>query len=169
MNTNKLRLGSWNIHGYKSREIGIKFHDPEFLNMIKDVDFLSLCETHMSEDNMEHLCIPDFECLDFKNKKKNPKSNTSPGGLAVFVRPHLAKIFTKIKTKDENTIWTKIKKEVSGEKEDIFVASCYLNPSQENVYGAKIEILIEDIISLKKKVELWSMVILMQEQETLTI
>ena len=85
MFTKNLRFCSWNIHDYYSREIGIKFRDPDFLNISKEVDFLGVTETHMNEDNMEHLCIPGFECLDFKNKKKNPKSNTSPGGIAVFV------------------------------------------------------------------------------------
>ena len=111
---------SWNIHGYNSREIGIKLQVPDFLNSTKIFDFIGITETRMTNENIEHLCIPGFECIGFKNQKKNPKSNTSPGGIAVFVKPHLLDLFTLIKTKDENTIWIKIKKEASGRKPRYF-------------------------------------------------
>ena len=42
----KLKCCSWNIHGYYSREIGVKFSDPDFfLSIVKEADFLGITET----------------------------------------------------------------------------------------------------------------------------
>ena len=65
-----LEFCSWNIHGLQSRQLGSKFLDPEFLNIIKNVDFLGLTETHIHGEILEDLNIPGFIRISYKNRKK---------------------------------------------------------------------------------------------------
>ena len=76
-----LEFCSWNIHGYKSRQIGTKFLDQDFLEIIKNVDFLGITETHGHEEILDELNIPGFTRISYKNREKNLKSGTSSGGL----------------------------------------------------------------------------------------
>ena len=66
-----LECCSWNIHGLQSRQLGSKLLDPEFLNIIKNVDFLGLTETHIQDEILEDLNIPGFIRISYKNRKKN--------------------------------------------------------------------------------------------------
>ena len=66
----KLKFCTWNIHGYKSRAIGNKLHNEEFLEILSDIDFIGITETHMHDDILENLSIPGFHLIDFKNRKK---------------------------------------------------------------------------------------------------
>ena len=54
---------------------------------------------------------------------------------------------------NDDAIWVKLLKEKSGESKDIFIGTCYLNPSNSRSTDQKISKLSEDIISLQKKGE----------------
>ena len=69
-----------------------------------------LTETHIHSENLEHLNIVGFRLLGYKNSKKNLKSNTAPGGIAIFVKENVFMLFTIKKTENEDIIWTKLKK-----------------------------------------------------------
>ena len=51
-----LACGYWNIHGYKSRMVGNKLNDPEFLEIIADRDIIGLGEIQSEGE----VCIPGF-------------------------------------------------------------------------------------------------------------
>ena len=127
----KLRICAWNINGYYSRAIGEKFLDQDFKRTLRDVDLVCLTETHIHSGTIEHLSIPRFQLLGYKNHKKNLKSNTAPGGIAIFCKENVANLFTILKTDDEDIVWTKLKKELIGTSHDIFIATCYLSPARE--------------------------------------
>ena len=110
MNSNKLKFCSWNINGYKSRQIGNKLHHEEFFNIVKDKDFIGVTETHMHDEILEHLSIPGFKCVKYKIQKKNLKSNTAPGGIAIFVKEYLAELFSVENTGNEDILCVKAKK-----------------------------------------------------------
>ena len=101
----KLKFCTWNIHGYTSRQIGNKLHNEDFLEIQKDVDFIGLTETHIHEEILENLSIPDFRLISYKNRNKNLKSNTASGGIAVFVRENLTKLFSVIKNDNEDMLF----------------------------------------------------------------
>ena len=145
-----LKFCSWNIHGYKSRQIGIKLLDQEFLNVIKDVDFLGLTETHIHEET-EHLNIPGFIRISYKNREKKLKSGTSSGGIAVFVREHITKLFSVMKVENQDSIWLKLKKELSGEANDIYIGTYYISPLKGKENLDKFQKLSEDVLYFQKK------------------
>ena len=122
MHFSKLNFCLWNIHGHNSREIGNKLNDKDFLNTIQNADFVGLTETHIHNEIIEKLSIPGYHRLCFKNKKKNLKSNTAPGGIAVFIKDHLFKLFSVIELGNEDVIWVKLKKELIGEDRDIYIS-----------------------------------------------
>ena len=151
MITNTLKLCAWNIHGYYSRLIGNKFEDKEFIKIFDDVDVIGITETHMHEEASDGMNIPGFHRLKFKNELKNKRSNTAPKGIAVFVKEDKKKLFSPVMMDNEDAIWIKMKKEISGEAQDIFIGTCYLNPSRGQKNDQKIAKLAEDIAELQEK------------------
>ena len=132
MISRKLKFCAWNIHGFKSREIGIKLHCEDFIKGLQDADVIGLTETHMHDETLQHLNIPGFHRLSYRNRDKNTRSNTAPSGIAVFVKKDLANLFSVVNIENEDIIWVKIRKELSGEETDIFWGTCYFSPSTEN-------------------------------------
>ena len=118
MISKKLKFCSWNIHGYMSRQVGLKLRDPDFLN------FIGLGETHVHDEIMEHLNVFGFNRIGYKNRKKKLKSKTASGGIAIFAKEDIAYLFTHVKTENGDTIWAKIKKEHTGTGRDIFIGTC---------------------------------------------
>ena len=55
-----IQVSAWNIHGYKSKIIGNKMNDVEFLGEIKDDDIVALSETHIHREIEDELIIPGF-------------------------------------------------------------------------------------------------------------
>ena len=147
----KLKFCTWNIHGYKSRQIGNKLQHDDFLEIQKDVDFIGLTETHIYDEILDKLCIPGFRLIAYKNRNKNLKSNIASGGIAVFVREKLVKLFSPIKNDNKDIVWVKIKKEISGEKSDIFIGTCYFSPSRSKGTDCKIAKLMKDISLFQSK------------------
>jgi hypothetical protein len=123
------KISFWNLHGYKSQIIGNKLADTDFLCEIQISHVVGLAETHIHDEILEDLIIPGYKLVSYKNGKKNLKSHTAPGGLAIFIKENITKYFSEIKTDDENTIWLKMKKELVGGEEDIFLGTSYLSPS----------------------------------------
>ena len=146
---NYLNFCSWNIHGHKSRQLGNKLHDENFMNVIKDQDFISLTETHIHDAILEELSIPGYKRVQYKNRKKNLRSHTAAGGIAVFVKNHMSNLLTPVQTDDDNTIWVKIKKEIAKADFDVYIGTHYMSPS--NTTNNKTLKLIEDIIAFQSK------------------
>ena len=65
-----LKIGTWNINGFFSRTIGVKFLDKDFIKSTEEVDLLCITETHAHKDTIDQLSIPGFKLLGFKNHKK---------------------------------------------------------------------------------------------------
>ena len=61
-----IRCSYWNINGHKSKVIGNKLNDPQFLKVVSDSDILSLAELHTEND----ISVPGFRILKQKIGKK---------------------------------------------------------------------------------------------------
>ena len=91
-----LNVTFWNIQGIKSKILGNKLADPDFLTEVKNADIIGLVETHIHEEILDELIIPGFVPLDFKNRPKNAKSNISSGGIAIFAKEHFQSVIQPI-------------------------------------------------------------------------
>ena len=105
----------------------------------------------MHQEILQHMSIPGFQLLRSKHREKNLKSGTAAGGIAVFVKENIKHLFNVIKIDNEDTIWVKIKKEMTGEKRDVYVGTTYLKPSSGKETSNGFLKLTENIISLKNK------------------
>ena len=149
-----IQLSSWNIHGIKSKLLGNKLSDRDFLKEIINDDILSIVETHVHNGNEEELNIPGFHCIKHKSRFKHKNSNKGSGGLAVFIKPSLLKYVLPINNTNENSIWIKIKKEIFGWTNDIFIGTVYLPPRKNsNDNSKKIFELFEEILTFQGKGE----------------
>ena len=146
------KISSWNINGYNSKLLGNKLCDVDFLNEIEGRDIVGLCETHIHESILDKLAIPGYVRVAYKNKQLKTKMNKGHGGLAVFVKEHLLRYVVPQINKNEDSIWIKIKKEILDRKEDIFLATVYINPHKSNNADAlRIHNLYEEILDFKRK------------------
>ena len=69
-----MKISVWNLNGYKSRIIGNKLSDEDFLNEIKNDAIVSIVETHIHSETTEKLCIPGFKLITEKNRLVNTRS-----------------------------------------------------------------------------------------------
>ena len=74
-----IQISSWNIHGFKSKTIGNKFVDRDFLKEIEKDDIVSILETHIHNQNENELSIPGFHCIKYKSRCKDKNTNKGSG------------------------------------------------------------------------------------------
>ena len=98
-----IKISHWNIHGVKSKTIGDKLIDDDFLNKIRDSDIIGLTELHTKEV----VSIPGYKLLKQKFREKYHKGPKISGGLAVFVKNYLQNAVQHIP--NEDSIWIKVK------------------------------------------------------------
>ena len=153
MNAQKLYMGSldcgfWNIHGHKSKVVGNKLSDPEFLNLISDRDIVGICEIHSEGE----VSIPGFKSKKQKIREKIFKGPKIAGGVGVFVREELDHLVDVVPNDNKDSIWIRLKKELSWENKDIYLGTFYVSPynTKKKNYDF-FNIVNEEISSFRKK------------------
>ena len=152
-NFNKsLNFAFWNIRGFNSKIIGKKVISQDFLREIQDYDIIGLAETHVYTAVINDLAIPGYKLINYINCERNPKSHTSPGGLALFCKEKISKYIIPLKSDNKDVIWTKIKKDVTGQDKEIYLGTLYFSPSgnKESVQK-KYQALAEDISNFQTR------------------
>ena len=81
-----VNVGNWNINGFKSKLLGNKIENKNFLSCIKKCDIIGLTETHSPKEDI--LNIPGFSDP-FSVSRPKSKNNKNSGGIAVYVRTYL--------------------------------------------------------------------------------
>ena len=65
----------------------------------------------------------------YENRAYNCRSKTAPGGLAVFCKWNLSNIFVPLQRNSKDILWVKLKKELTGLQEDVYLGTIYHSPS----------------------------------------
>ena len=125
----KIKCAYWNINGHNSKIIGDKLSDAQFLERISDSDILGLAELHANEE----VCVPGFNLIKQKIREKKFKGPKIAGGLAIFVKAEIEHLVQVIPNNNENSIWIKLGKSISGEMEDIYIGTYYVSPPNSKV------------------------------------
>ena len=142
-----LNISFWNINGYKSRIVGNKFADPDFLVEVQKCDIVGIGETHIHDEILEELSIPGFVLLKYKNRKKSTRNNKSFGGIAIFVKPEIKNIVHPIETENQDIIWLKMNKTDLKVNNDVYIGTAYISPHKGKLTESnKIQNLADDII-----------------------
>lgn len=119
----------WNIQGFKSQILGKKLISQDFRNEIQNSDIIGLAETHIHEQVLGDLDIPGYVQKHFENRKAHSNGKCGSGGLAIFCKPDISEFVTKISNDNDDTIWVKIGKNLSGKEKDTYLATCYISPN----------------------------------------
>ena len=147
-----LKISAWNINGYKSVNLGNKLQDIDFLREIKEDDIVGLSETHINDGVLDKLCIPGFKRISFRNRPLKKKSKKSYGGIAVFAKESISNMVISQKNNCQNSLWVKLKKEKTGEREDIFLGTIYMSPPKhKNKDVEDFNEIFEEIMYFKNK------------------
>ena len=119
-----LQFQPFNVEGVVNK---IKDHD--FLDRIKQYDFITLGETwvsgNISVDTEGHHCFN-------KSRKKAKKAKRYSGGISVLVKKSLRK-GVKFFSKSNRFVWWKLDKHFFNP--DIFVCSVYIPPANSKYFG----------------------------------
>ena len=115
-----LTCGYWNINGHRSKYLGDKLLDEEFLNMIKECDVIGLGEIQ----SKEKVDIPGFKCVDQKirDMKKNCVGPKIAGGLGVYVRNEVNSFVELVPNSCDDSIWIRLK------EDNIYIGTYYVSP-----------------------------------------
>ena len=111
-------------HGSKSKIIGNKLNYVEFLEEISGCDIVGLSELVIEKV----ISLPGFKFLKQKIREKIHRGPKIVGGLSVFAKEHIAHLTQVMPNKTEDSIWVKLKKDLCGEREDIFIGTFYVSP-----------------------------------------
>ena len=125
----------WNIQGYKSKILGNKLLNQEFLNEVNGCDIIGLAETRIHTQVLADLNIPGYDRKHYKNRKAHTNGKCGSGGIAIFCKPGIAKSVSIAHNRHDDVIWIKIDKGSYGGYEDTYLGTCYIPPSgnKENI------------------------------------
>ena len=84
-NIASLTCGYWNINGHRSKYLGDKLFDKEFLTIISDCDIVGLGEIQ-SEGEVD---ISGYTCIKQKIREKNFRGPKIAGGIGFVVKNEL--------------------------------------------------------------------------------
>ena len=143
---NEIKICYWNIHGKKSEIIKDKLLDPQFIETLKNSDIVSLSELHTNEKD---AFIPGYKLLKEKIRKKTHKGPKIGGGIAVFAKENIFDSIHVVPNNNENSIWIKIKKKTSNDK-DLLIGSYYVSPENQKSKESLFEILSEECERFEK-------------------
>ena len=145
----ELNIFCWNIHGKVSKLVGDKFLNTEFLHSIQNSHVLGLVELHT--ESIPN--IPGFKLIKQKIRKNLHKGPKIAGGLAVFARADIAHMIKHVDNDSNDSIWVKIKKEETGENNDIYIGTIYLSPANKsNDEGnSSLESFFQEVSNFKEK------------------
>ena len=93
-----------NMHGVKSKIVGNKLANQDFLDIISQYDVIGLGELHTEED----IAIPGFHLSKQTKRKKVHKGPKIAGGIAVLVKHDIMDSFNIEKNNNENSIWVSL-------------------------------------------------------------
>ena len=113
-----LTCGYWNINGHRSKYLGDKLLDKEFLSLIKDCDVIGLGEIQ-SKENVD---IPGFKRVCQKIRIEKFVGPKISGGLGVYVKDNLKDFVEPVPNSCEDSIWIRLK------KEEIYIGTYYVSP-----------------------------------------
>ena len=134
-----LNVCFWNICGRNSRVVGDKFLDVEFKNICNKHGIVAFAELHSETV----ACMNGFTVLKQNIRKKihkGPKiAGGGGGGVAVFVKNEIYHLVLPMVNQNEDYIWVKFSKGKSREKEDIFIGTCYISPSNNKTSHSSLE------------------------------
>ena len=119
---------------------------------IEKSDIVGISETHIYNEVLDELDIPNFIRLGYKNRKKQAKANKSSGGVAIFAKYEIANIVELHKTKNDDIIWIKIKQENLDRSKYVYIGTAYVSDeNRKKTISEKIQGLSKDIEDIKDK------------------
>ena len=117
----------WNIHGKNYKIIGNKLADSEFLEKVSNKDIVGLSELHTNDT----ISLPGFKLIKQQIRETKHRGPKISGGLALFVKNDLQHAVTEVKTKNEDSIWIKIQRDINKTSEDIYIGTYYISPARK--------------------------------------
>ena len=118
-----LSVLSWNVEGLNSC-----IRDCDFLNFVAGFDFLFCIETW--ERNNDNFIIEGFDKIAVPRVESlNSKSKRGHGGVCLFYKCNLEKLFVVEKVDKSGFIWIKFLKQYFKSERDIYVCFCYIPPA----------------------------------------
>ena len=118
LQVDSLNIGYWNINGHKSKYLGDKLLDKEFIDVVNTCDILGLGELQATGD----VDIPGFKSIKQKIREKNFTGPKIAGGLGVYVKDDLYDFVELVPNSCPDSIWIRFK------NEETYLGTYYVSP-----------------------------------------
>ncbi len=119
-----LTIGYWNINGYKSKILGQKIRDKEFLETIGKCDIIGIGEVQSERE----IDIDGYVCKKQKIRAKTTKGPKISGGIGVFIKKHLSHLVELVANDNDDSIWILLKPELTKYSQNIYLGTYYVSP-----------------------------------------
>ena len=123
-----MRLGCWNVGGWALKDSDNK-HFRERTMIYSDCDIFCVVETFLK--NNETIVIPGYTYYSHNRTNIHKKAKRGSGGVGIFIRNELLKLFSVSILDDtvEDILWIKLSSLVNVRSDDIVLCVAYLPPS----------------------------------------
>lgn len=142
-----LKICYWNIHGWSCTDFGNKLINPDFLKKNSGYDIVALAELHSAEE----VSLPGFISIKQKIRKKIHKGPKIAGGVGVFVKKEIYDMIQFMPTSNPDSIWIRIKKDFSNQKDDIYLGTFYVSPDRKKSKLDFFSYLDDDVKNFQNK------------------
>ncbi len=123
---NSLKIGSLNIQGGLRDKLLL----PELCSLVRSFDIFVFLETWLCDNSKLYMEGYDYFRSD---RQKNKRAKRGSGGVCTFVKRNILKGVEKIKSKNDDAMWIKLKKSFFNLEYDIYVCCCYLPPANSKI------------------------------------
>ena len=105
---------------------------PEVIDLIKRFDVFIVLETWLIGNT--DISLEGYEYFR-SDRKKNKKAKRGSGGVCVFIKKHIFRGVHKLNSLNDDCLWLVFKKNFFNIVNDIFLACCYIPPSNSKYHG----------------------------------
>ncbi len=127
---------TWNLNGFRTKHAcentDIKTQIPEIVHMLCKYDILCLTETWANDNNIHELGLKGYDMFYSNRQYKHKDARKDSGGVAVLVKKHMSRLFSKQRNLSEDSLWLKIKKDTVQTPQDIYLGAIYLPPENSS-------------------------------------
>ncbi len=128
----QLRLLTWNIEGYKTKNLDYgsdnKLNTMYIKHMFENYDIVILTETWTNSTTENKICMQGYHPFHNSRKEKHRHAIRDSGGVAVLVKTELLRFIKREPCLHEGSIWLKLDKTLWGNNRDVYLGAMYLPP-----------------------------------------
>ena len=149
MDKNSIKMASFNIN----KNFSVKCNDEILVELVNKVDIMCIQETWLTANQSIQIAGYEYFRSDRRKTKYSKTKGNTGGGVVILYKQEIKPGITKITTNNTESLWVKLDKYFFGLHKDIYLACCYIPPSDSFIHKNydMFDILNNEIIQFSHK------------------